>query len=272
MKQEGWKIPPKVRADYLKCMKKYRAELYKALFETPGLLSFMKREKLIPLEDIAGLLKKEAVHEDRIAELMDYQEQAFSPEEREAYEREKRQTKQILATGVLPVPIAKKFWRYKQVEDGTIRLMHYLGNEAEVKIPSEIGGVPVASLGRFAFDRNKDLVRVDFPDGITSIGDHAFFYCEQLTEVSLPDKLTYLGKSVFDLCHNLREITIPEGVTCIETTAFNGCDKLAAVKLPQSLTKIGRSAFGYCANLTEIVIPDRVICILERAPFIVAQG
>ena len=147
MEQEGWKIPPKVRADYLKCMKKYRAELYKALFETPGLLSFMKREKLIPLEDIAGLLKKEAVHEDRIAELMDYQEQAFSPEEREAYEREKRQTKQILATGVLPVPIAKKFWRYKQVEDGTIRLMHYLGNEAEVKIPSEIGGVPVASLG-----------------------------------------------------------------------------------------------------------------------------
>ena len=56
-----------------------------------------------------------------------------------------------------------------------------------------------------AFRDNK-LIKIEFPEGLTSIGEGSFYRCFQLTSISLPSTLGFIGSSAFSECYRISNI------------------------------------------------------------------
>lgn len=110
---------------------------------------------------------------------------------------------------------------YKILDDGTISITGYKGDNTEVRIPKEIDGIAVTSIGEKAFYKHIYLTSVTIPDTVTCIGDYAFYDCHSLTSITIPDTVTYIGNYAFYFCTSLTSIIIPDAVTYIGEYAFS---------------------------------------------------
>jgi hypothetical protein len=72
-----------------------------------------------------------------------------------------------------------------------------------VVIPSTITGLPVTSLGDYAFWNCTSLTGVTLPNGITNVGEEAFEGCTGLTSVTIPNSVTSIGEYAFAGCSGL---------------------------------------------------------------------
>ncbi|MCD7950033.1 MAG: leucine-rich repeat domain-containing protein [Erysipelotrichaceae bacterium] len=111
-------------------------------------------------------------------------------------------------------------YMYTILDDGTIEIYIYNGDEANVVIPSTIDGYTVTSIDEYAFEYCSTLVSVVIPNTVTTIEHAAFFGCENLTSVTIPNSVTYIGGYAFAYCTKLTSITIPSSVTSIGEYAF----------------------------------------------------
>ena len=173
----------------------------------------------------------------------------------------------------------------------------YTGTSTEVEIPSVHEGLPVTSIGQYAFRGCSGLTSVIIPDTVTRIGDFAFEDCSSLTSVTIPNSVTSIGWSAFSGCsgltsvyitdlvawcgiefggsyanplsyaHNLylngelgTELVIPDGMTSIGQYAFSGCTAEIVWGDDPGITEIGEYAF-YGYKGTSITIPDSVASI-----------
>ena len=146
-----------------------------------------------------------------------------------------------------------------------------ISTSGALRIPSSLGGYPVASIGEYAFHNCTNLTSVTIPNGVTSIGYVAFDGCANLTGVTIPNSVTSIGQYAFRRCSRLTRVTIPDSVTSIGDSAFYCCSGLTSVTIGNSVTSIGGWAFDYCSGLTEVAIPDSVTNIGEHA-FAVCTG
>ncbi|MCD7809343.1 MAG: leucine-rich repeat domain-containing protein, partial [Erysipelotrichaceae bacterium] len=110
-------------------------------------------------------------------------------------------------------------YKYVKLEDGTIEIYSYIGDETEVTIPSTIDGYIVTSIGDCAFEHS-DITSVVISNTVKYIGDGAFAYCKNLTSVTIPDSVTNIGDWAFGNCSSLKSITIPSSVLYIGEDAF----------------------------------------------------
>ena len=94
------------------------------------------------------------------------------------------------------------------VSQGKVTITGYTGPGVAVTIPDSINGLPV-----------------------TSIGDWAFSGCTGLTSIMIPDTVTSIGRSAFSGCTGLTSVTIGNSVTSIGDRAFWGCTGLISVKI-----------------------------------------
>lgn len=120
------------------------------------------------------------------------------------------------------------------VENGTIRITEYKGNEKEVMIPESIDGMSVCEIGDSAFNQCTNIEHIEFPESVKTIGSWAFSGCTGLTGIELTD-----------------------GITAIKERAFEGCTNLAEVKLPAELIELDGDVFANTA-IKEITIPKKV--------------
>lgn len=186
----------------------------------------------------------------------------------------------------------KKIWSFSQLEDGTLEITSYKGNDTTVEVPPRIGKTPVTSIGECAFSPCKDkwfyqnkprermqalrslqtvilpegittirtgafgfcsgLETIDLPSGLCTIMDSAFIRCSGLKSIVLPDSLRTIMDSAFSECSSLREVRIPDQVKVLSDNLFRNCRSISKVVLPKNLTWIGYGAFENCRNLTEL--------------------
>ena len=82
---------------------------------------------------------------------------------------------------------------YQELEDGTLEIYSYNGNEEEVKIPSKFDGKTVSS-----------------------IGEHAFWHSDTITSLSVPSSVKKIKAYALGDCKNVEKITISSGATEID--------------------------------------------------------
>ena len=110
-----------------------------------------------------------------------------------------------------------------------------------IVIPSRLGGIPVTSIGDFAFadamtDRFK-LTSVTIPNSVMTIGEGAFAW-NNLTGVIIPDSVTFIGSGAF-FYNNLTSITLGNGITGFGDHLFGANSDLitVTVRLQQGETE-----------------------------------
>lgn len=179
-------------------------------------------------------------------------------------------------------------WSYTVKDDGTAEITGYSGEDTQITIPSEIGGIAVTSVGNEAFLGNENIITATISDGITSIEYRAFGECSSLLKVTLPESVANIGIGAFENCgllisvnlpehltqiadntflgcNSLMSAEIPDGVASIGSYAFNGCAALKKITIPESVTAIGIGAFGMCTELTSVSLPDSITDIGSAA-------
>ncbi|MDR3171053.1 MAG: leucine-rich repeat domain-containing protein [Treponema sp.] len=107
--------------------------------------------------------------------------------------------------------------------NGTITIWGYSGTVKDVRIPDKINGLPVTTIGEWAFSGNQ-LTSVTIPNTVTSIGERAF-YGNKLTSVTIPNSVTSIKSGAFE-SNQLTSVTIPKSVTSIDDEAFDSSVKI----------------------------------------------
>jgi hypothetical protein len=179
------------------------------------------------------------------------------------------------------------------IDSKSVTITKYSKNAAVVNIPGRIQGLPVTTIGSFAFS-GSGLTSVTIPSSVTAIGSYAFSRNRNLTSVTIPSSVTTIGNSAFS-SSGLTSVTIPASVTTIGDSAFSSSSlenitvdsrnpsyasyegilfdkniktiiqypigkKVGTYNIPPSVTTIGDSAFSD-SSLTSVTIPTSVTTI-----------
>ena len=144
--------------------------------------------------------------------------------------------------------------------DGGYAVTSFTGTSTAVVIPALHNGLPVVSIGNWAF-RDTRLTSVTIPDSVTSIGYRAFEN-NRLASVIIPDSVTSIAARAFS-GNDLTGITISGSDVYIGQYAFAN-NLLTSVTIGNNVTSIGLSAF---ANnlLTSVTIGNSVTSIRAGA-------
>lgn len=137
--------------------------------------------------------------------------------------------------------------------------------DTEIKIPAEYNGLPVTSIGEYAFYGRTELTSVTIPDSVTRIGSRAFDGCSRLESITIPDSVTSIGYGSFYYCTKLTSVTLGNGLTSIGGFAFSYCTRLTSITIGENVTSISNSAFYGCVGLTEATIGKAVTSIGHNA-------
>lgn len=137
--------------------------------------------------------------------------------------------------------------------------------DTEIVIPALYNGLPVTSIGYYAFNDCAELTSVTIPNGVTKIESHAFCNCSKLTSITIPNGVTSIENNAFASCTELITVTIPDSVTAIGKSTFYGCTALISVTLGSGITEIDELTFALCSKLKSITIPNGVTSIGDNA-------
>jgi hypothetical protein len=105
------------------------------------------------------------------------------------------------------------------ITNNTITITRYTGTNAAVIIPDTINGLPVTSIGNFAFENKTGVTNVTIPGSVTSIGSDAFLG-SGLTSVAIGGGVTNLGSGAFAFCSSLTNVMVSGSVDSIGGIAF----------------------------------------------------
>ncbi|MBP3921534.1 MAG: leucine-rich repeat domain-containing protein [Ruminiclostridium sp.] len=180
-----------------------------------------------------------------------------------------------------PIPDDKEIiqsgdYLYENLNEGTVSVFRYLGNDTEVFIPDKIDEKTVVAIGEKAF-YDRIFTSVYIPDGVSRVGVSAFEKCERLESIRFPLNLREISERAFSGCRRLKTISLTGYITSIGNYAFyecesiveinippayigegafSGCSNLTKVKMSEGITTIGGAAFGRCTSLEEIILPE----------------
>ena len=198
-------------------------------------------------------------------------------------------TARLLPLLLLTVPAVGQAQFNYTTNDSTITITKYTGSGGAVTIPDTINGLPVTSIGDYAFEDCYGLTSVMIGTNVTNIGAGAFYWCNRLTSITIPNSVTSIGYDTFFWCKSLTSVTIPNSVTSIGDDVFDFCISLTAITVdmlnsvycsvdgvlfdkdqttliqcpggitgsftvPASVTSIEDYAFVYCTSLTSVTV------------------
>jgi hypothetical protein len=106
---------------------------------------------------------------------------------------------------VLARPAAVEAQFNYTTNNGTITITGYTGAGGAVTIPTAINGLPVSSIGEWAFYA-ASVSNILIPDSVTNIADGAFFDCTSLTNAVIGDSVASIGDWTFAFCSSLTSV------------------------------------------------------------------
>ena len=145
----------------------------------------------------------------------------------------------------------KKQWRVKK-EEGSYRLLKYLGNCEQVFIPGIINHCPV-KVGRELFVKdwrytNETVKSIVVGEGVQWIEDDAFYNCARVEHIFIPDTVKSIGRYAFLGCYMLRhDIIISNTLFCVAPTMHR-----RRYRVKENISEIAHSAFTLGFNIQEI--------------------
>lgn len=160
-------------------------------------------------------------------------------------------------------------YQYKVLDDNTICISRYIGDETNATIPVKINGLTVTTIGKNAFALT-GLGCLHIPASITDIKPNAFKFSgfnkievdkNNLNYTSINGVLFSKDKTVllaYPKENSATSYIIPDGVKIIESTAFMGTSNLNSIVIPNGVTTIKENAFYLCSNLKNVSIPTSV--------------
>lgn len=170
----------------------------------------------------------------------------------------------------------KKIWGTKKLEDGTLIITSYKGEELDVVVPALIGKTEVTAIDAETFSTDApriseaqqktraNIISVEFPGSIKSIPKNMFYggyYAKShnfLKRIILNEGVEKIGDHAFDGCSGIEEITIPNSVKEIGNYAFHGCQMLKKIQLPEGIESLPTGVFSN-TGFVDFVIPETVI-------------
>ena len=175
---------------------------------------------------------------------------------------------------VLSTPLAAtaaQFGDFTYTSDGSAILIYgYTGSGGAVTIPATITGLPVRTIGYYAFEGKTNLTSVAIPDGVTFIGGRAFFGNTSLASATIPGSVTNIEYEAFSDCTSLLAIIVDAAnafYSSADGVLFNKSQttliqypgaKVGSYSIPRTVTDIGYQGFAYCTGLTSVMIHDNV--------------
>ncbi len=157
----------------------------------------------------------------------------------------------------------------------------------ELCIPDTYNGLPVTSVGKYAFNGNGCITAIDFGCNITTISEGAFQQCSIITTLDIPDTVTTIGYYAFKKCYALTDYTLGKNITSIGDSLFQECTSLTEVSVnslfaaaggtfrecislkkavfEDGVTELGAESFRSCKKLEYIVLPDTVTSVSTSA-------
>ena len=86
-------------------------------------------------------------------------------------------------------------------------IQDYEGNARKLLIPQQFEGIPITSIGKKAFWRNRYIQHVILSDTIEQVGEWAFSDCPSLRKITIPRREITFGNHVFQKTEGLHEIS-----------------------------------------------------------------
>lgn len=200
-----------IEKEYRAALKRRRKDLYGAESAGTELISILIEDKLITYDELDALFTKFSENADLCTVLKVYQDSIYTPTMRKKEEKRKVRASELSAGAAMTLQDYKKLWNFSKLEDGSIAISYYKGEDSVVFVPSSIGNAPVSAIRDYAFAVNgarkmpKDMIReIHIPEGVTSIGDGVFKGCVNLEKISVPDSLCSIGSNAFEHCSKLK--------------------------------------------------------------------
>ena len=133
-----------------------------------------------------------------------------------------------------------------------------------VTIPSKIGSYRVIGIGDAAFQGVEGLQYVIIEEGTTSIGRDAFRKCYNLLRIDIPKSVTSIGNYAFDSCEKLCEVVGLTGLTSFGKGSFYQCLSLTSIHIAPTVETIGDECFFGCASLVKVTLPKKIQSVFTR--------
>lgn len=131
----------------------------------------------------------------------------------------------------------------------------------EIRVPSEIEGLLVTTLGERAFADCVAVSRIFLPESLNQIGLLCFASCEALKDISIPNGIIELPDNCFRNCFSLEDVELSENLIKLGNSCFWQCVQMRVIGLPEKVSEIGNFCFEYCRKLVSINIPSGVTAI-----------
>ena len=116
-----------------------------------------------------------------------------------------------------------------------------------VKIDPSVVDIP-----SYAFSHWKELVEVEFCEGLQTIGQSAFKCCRSLKSIHVPFTVKVISLEAFAQCDSSTKIELCKGLQAIGELAFKCCRTLKSIRIPFTVKVISRGAFAHCDSLAEV--------------------
>ena len=168
---------------------------------------------------------------------------------------------------------------YTVLDDGTVQITEYNGDETDLVIPNYLNGFPVKRIiGLSSYECN--IKNIYLPDYLTYISIDAFFHCDNLENIFSSennksffsiDGVLYCGDGFFNPIYlsyypaknKNTNLVVIDGTYGIAHAAFHSAIKLKSITLPKSISRLNNTnnddsnAFYGCDSLENISVDSK---------------